>query len=100
VAPPAAAATAAQPAAASSSAAALKRQQQGALNRLLTKYSADLSQGAAANTLSAIGKQIATAAQALGQHVTLPRAAASSGAVSAPPAAVAAPSTGKVNLTA
>ncbi len=82
------------------SAAASRWQQQAALNRLLVNYTYDQSRGADARILSALGKQIAAAARALGQHVTLPRAPASSGAGSATQAASGAPETGKVNVTA
>ena len=86
---PAGRAPAAQPPAAS--AAASKSQQQAALTRLLAKYSYDQSRGTNAGTLSALAKQIVAAAKALGQHVTLPRAATPAGTAT---------TAGRVNITA
>jgi len=93
-----AAKVAAQPPAAS--AAGSSDQQRAALNRMLATYARDQSRGTDARTLSALGKQIMAAAKALGQHVTLPHAPASSGAASATPAPSAAAEKGKVNVTA
>jgi hypothetical protein len=90
--------TAAQPSAAPSAGASL--QQQAALNRMLVTYARDQLHGADPRILSALGKQILVAAKALGQHVTLPRAPASSVATSATPAATPAAEKGKVNVTA
>jgi hypothetical protein len=86
----------AEPSAAS--AAASRSQQQATLNRLLVKYAHDQSQGADARTLSALGKQIMAAAKALGQHVTLPNAPASSSPGLTTQPAGAAPA--MVNVTA
>lgn len=72
-------------------------QQQAALNQMLSTYARDLSHGADARTITALGKKITAAAKALGQHVTLPHAHASAGATSAPGAT---PAKGKVNVTA
>ena len=75
-------------------------QQTASLNRLLGLYRRDQANGAAANVLSGLGKQILAAAKAAGQHVTLPQASSN---VSAAPAATVASSpsdTGKVNVTA
>lgn len=85
------------------SAASSNTQQQAALKQLLATYAADQSHGAAASTLSALGKQIMADAKALGQTVTLPSAPASSTASSAastPSAAIAASDTGKLDVTA
>lgn len=51
-------------------------QQQAALRQLLTRYTYDQSHGVDAATLTKLGRQITSAAKALGQHVTLPRAPA------------------------
>jgi hypothetical protein len=80
------------------SAAGSSAQQQAALNRMLATYARDQSRGTDAGTLSNLGKQIMTAAKAIGQHVTLPHAPA--GAASATPAASAVQEKGKVNVTA
>jgi hypothetical protein len=88
---------AAQPSAASATAS--RGPQQAALQQLLVKYSYDLSQGANARILSALGKQITAAAKALGQHVTLPHPPASSGA-SSPTQTVGSVAAGKINVTA
>jgi hypothetical protein len=59
-------------------AASASAKQQAALHAMLSKYAYDQSHGIDGKTLSALGKQIMAAAKALGQHVTLPRAPASS----------------------
>ena len=66
-------------------------QQQAALRQLLTRYAYDQSQGLDAAALAKLGRQITSAAKALGQHVTLPHA---------PAAQVPATPTGKVDVTA
>jgi hypothetical protein len=53
-----------------------------------------------ASTLSRLGKQIQAAARALGQHVTLPHAAASAGAAPETSTTSAAPAKDRVNVTA
>jgi hypothetical protein len=53
-----------------------QQQQQAALNRLLAKYKAALARGESGGDLPSLGKQIAAAAKALGQHVSLPKASA------------------------
>lgn len=50
--------------------------QQAALRQLLNRYTYDLSHGADAAALVKLGRQITSAAKALGQHVTLPTAPA------------------------
>ncbi|HEY3848742.1 MAG TPA: hypothetical protein VGL95_16685 [Acetobacteraceae bacterium] len=108
---PAAAAPAAAPAtaaavtqttrpAAAVSASAPQGQQQAALNHLLSKYKYGQSHDVAASALSSIGRQILADAKALGQHVTLPRAPAGSGAAPAAPEATTAPATGRISVTA
>ena len=77
-----------------------KAQQQAALNRMLVKYTRDQAEGANGRTLSALGKQIMTAAKALGQNVTLPHATANAEAGSAAPIAGAAPKMARIDLTA
>jgi hypothetical protein len=84
---------AAQPATAA--AVTSRGQQQAALNRLLAKYTYDMSRGANASTLSSLGQQIGVAAKALGQHVTLPHAPNNPGAGSATKA-----KQGTINVTA
>jgi hypothetical protein len=71
--------------------------QQAALNQLLATYTRDLSRGLPPHTISALGKQITTAAKVLGKYVTLPTAAATA---AAPPVASVEPAVGKVNVTA
>jgi hypothetical protein len=88
----------AQPPAAT--AAGSSAQQQAALNKMLATYARDVSRGVDAGTLSNLGKQIMAAAKAMGQHVTLPQAPASSGAASATSAASVPPAKGVVNVTA
>jgi hypothetical protein len=75
-------------------------QQQAALSRMLVTYARYQSRGTDATTLSNLGKQIMAAAKAIGQHVTLPHAPASSGGASVMPTASAAQEKGKVNVTA
>jgi hypothetical protein len=96
-APAAVATQAVQPATASASAST---QQRAALNQLLSKYKYSQSHNAAAGVLSSLGRQIMAEAKTLGQHVTLPHAPVSSNATAVPPAASAAPATGKVSITA
>jgi hypothetical protein len=67
---------------------------------MLATYARDQSRGTDAGTLSNLGKQIMTAAKAIGQHVTLPHAPAGDGAASATPAARTVQEEGKVNVTA
>ena len=67
--------TPAQPSAATT--AGSSAQQQAALNKMLATYARDVSRGVDAGTVSNLGKQIMSAAKALGQHVTLPHAPAS-----------------------
>lgn len=98
--PPKIAAPAANAAVASAGSAAGSAQQTAALNRLMAKYKYDLTQDAAAGTLSSLGRQITAAAKAAGHRVTLPRAPAGSAAALATPAATTAPQAGKVNVTA
>jgi len=50
---------------------------------MLATYARDQRHGVDPATLSALGKQITAAAKALGQHVTLPRAATNGGASTA-----------------
>jgi hypothetical protein len=59
----------------------------------LGKYKIDLAQGQAASTLSGLSRQIMAAAKDAGQHVSLPRAPAGSGAPATPKA-------GNLNVTA
>jgi hypothetical protein len=66
---------------------------------MLVKYTRDQAEGADARILSGLGKQIMTAAKALGQTVTLPHAP-DSGSGAATPTAVGAPMMARVNLTA
>ncbi len=73
-------------------------QQAAALNHLLAKYRSDLSRGITGGTLSSLGRQIMTAAQNAGEHVSLPRASGPA-AQSAKPVLSAALD-GKVDLTA
>src|SRR5579872_7516047 len=77
-----------------SSAAASNGQQKAALNRLVTRYTYEQAHGSDAGVLSALSKQIMTMAQAVGQHVTLPRNAGPGA-----PAASAAPK-GRISVTA
>ncbi|HTI81559.1 MAG TPA: hypothetical protein VL614_14010 [Acetobacteraceae bacterium] len=49
-------------------------QKQAALRQLLNRYTYDLSHGSDAAALAKLGRQITSAAKALGQHVTLPTA--------------------------
>ena len=80
----------------SAAATASRGQQQAALTQLLAKYTYDQSQSVDARTLASIGKQISVAAAALGQHVALPHGAGRPAAS----AKAAAPTPGKVNVTA
>jgi hypothetical protein len=96
---PATAAPATRPAAAVS-ASAPQGQQQAALNHLLSKYKYGQSHDVAASALSSLGRQILADAKVLGQHVTLPRAPAGSGAAPAAPEATTAPATGRISVTA
>ncbi len=94
---------AAVPPVAQSSAAAgsgSKAQQQAALNQMLVKYTRDQAEGADGRTLSALGKQIMTAARALGQNVTPPHAPVNSDAGSATSTAGAGPTMARIDLTA
>lgn len=50
--------------------------QQAALRQLLNRYTYDQSHGADPAALARLGRQITSAAKALGQHVTLPKAPA------------------------
>jgi hypothetical protein len=75
-------------------------QEAASLNRLLSRYRLEQAHGAAANTLSTLGRQILAAAKASGQHITLPRAPSLSGAAQPEPVAGAPPPPGKVNVTA
>ena len=79
---------------ASTSAATNTAQRQAALRQMLAKYAYDQSHGIDAGTLAKLGRQITTAAKALGQHVTLPQAA------TAAPAQIAVAPKGKINVTA
>jgi hypothetical protein len=79
-------------------AAASPAQEAAALSQLLNRYKIDQANGAPANSLTGLGRQILAAAKASGQHVTLPHAPAAAGAVSAPP--IAATEAGKVDVTA
>ena len=88
-----------QPAVATASVAASVAQQRASLTRMLATYTRYQAHGADTGILSNLGKQILAAAKTLGQHVTLPRAPVRAGAASAPPAASATPTKGKVNLT-
>lgn len=83
--------------AASAPAAGPPAQDAATLSRLLTQYKFDQAHGAAANTLSGLGRQIFAAAKAAGQRVTLPHSPAAVDTATAAPTAAAA---GRVNLTA
>ena len=99
-APVAAPATTAAVTQATRPAAAPQGQQQAALNHLLSRYKYGQSHDVAASALSSLGRQILADAKTLGQHVTLPRAPAGSGAVPAAPEATTAPATGRISVTA
>jgi len=73
--------------------AAPAAQQQAALTQLMAKYAYAQSHGAAASTLSNLGKQILADAKALGRHVRLPTGPTASGPDTAA-------ETGLVNLKA
>jgi hypothetical protein len=100
--------TAAAPAASKASAATVQQsgassagsvaQQRAALNQMLVKYARDQQNGVGGSTLSTLGKQILTAAKALGQHVTLPKAPAASGGAATASAPTVAQSEAKVNV--
>jgi hypothetical protein len=81
-------------------AAASPAQEAAALSQLLNRYKIDQANGAPANSLTGLGRQIFAAAKAAGQRVTLPHAPAAAGAVSAAPIATAAAETGRVDVTA
>ena len=90
--PPTAKAAAAKAAAqAPASTGTSAAQQQAALRQLLTRYAYDQSRGMDTAALAKLGRQITSAAKALGQHVTLPHA---------PATEVPATSKGKVDVTA
>lgn len=78
--------------------AAASAQQAAALRQLMAKYKYDLGHGVAPATLANLGRQIMTAAHALGQHVTLPHVPAQ--ASSELPTATAGGSGSGVNVTA
>lgn len=90
------------PVTSASSSSSSTSQQQAALRQLLAKYTAALSHGSDPATLSALGRQIAAAAKALGQHVTLPHAPAVSSdeTATANAAANSVAEKGKVNVLA
>jgi hypothetical protein len=66
----------------------------------VSQYKTDVSKNVSPQVLSSLARQIASAANAIGQRVSLPNA--SGGAASAPSASPARPSTesGKLNVTA
>jgi hypothetical protein len=100
--PPPAQVAVVPPVAQSSSAAASgsKAQQQAALNQMLVKYTRDQAEGADGRTLSALSKQIMTAARALGQNVMPPHPPVNSNAGSATSMAGVGPTMARINLTA
>jgi hypothetical protein len=63
-------------AAATATTSATIAQRQAALRQLLTRYAYDQSHGTDAAALAKLGRQITSAAKALGQHVTLPSVSA------------------------
>ena len=79
-------------AAAASVASPAQAAEQAKLNQMVAQYRSDLKNGSQ-QTLAALSRQIATAAQALGQTVVLPTASSTAtSAAAAPPAPTAAAS--------